>query len=80
MSVMMDITHNVMFVGYLDRNSNLSACNQVGDIFVFDLQTETQGLVLLEAMMLGVPVVSTAEIGTKDILVNGKVHRPLMKR
>ncbi|MEJ2116127.1 MAG: glycosyltransferase family 4 protein, partial [Gammaproteobacteria bacterium] len=43
-----------------------------GDIFVFSSRTETQGLVLLEAMMLGVPVVSTAVMGTEDILVSGK--------
>lgn len=66
------IEDNVKFVGYLDRNSELTACYQAGDIFIFASQTETQGLVLLEAMLLGVPVVSTAEMGTKDILVNGK--------
>ena len=39
---------------------------------MFASRTETQGLVLLESMLLGVPVVSTAEMGTKDILINGK--------
>jgi 1,2-diacylglycerol 3-alpha-glucosyltransferase len=34
-------------------------------------RTETQGLVLLEAMALGVPVVSTAIMGTKDVLQPG---------
>ncbi|HUM91582.1 MAG TPA: glycosyltransferase family 4 protein, partial [Candidatus Competibacter sp.] len=47
----------------------LSSCYQAGDIFVFASRTETQGLVLLEAMSLGVPVVSTAVMGTRDILV-----------
>jgi len=68
----LNIVDNVKFVGYLDRNKDLSACYQAGDVFVFSSRTETQGLVLLEAMMLGVPVVSTAEMGTKDILVNGQ--------
>ncbi len=66
------IEAHVKFVGYLDRNKDLSACYQAGDVFVFSSRTETQGLVLLEAMLLGVPVVSTAKMGTKDILVNGK--------
>lgn len=66
------IEANVKFVGYLDRNKDLSACYQAGDVFVFSSRTETQGLVLLEAMLSGVPVVSTAKMGTKDILVNGK--------
>jgi glycosyltransferase involved in cell wall biosynthesis len=62
----------VRFVGYLDRNSSLLDCYRAGDVFVFASQTETQGLVLLEAMALGVPVVSIAEMGTLDILEAGK--------
>lgn len=59
---------NVLFVGYLDRRTVLLDCYRAGDVFVFASNTETQGLVLLEAMALGVPVVSTAVLGTKDIL------------
>lgn len=59
---------NVLFVGYLDREKALLDCYRAGDIFVFASRTETQGLVLLEAMALGVPVVSTAMMGTCDIL------------
>jgi 1,2-diacylglycerol 3-alpha-glucosyltransferase len=40
-------------------------------VFVFASRTETQGLVLLEAMAQGTPVVSTAELGTRSILVPG---------
>ena len=43
-------------------------CYKAGDLFVFASKTETQGLVLLEAMALGVPVVSTAYMGTADIV------------
>lgn len=63
---------NVMFVGYLDRASALLDCFRAGDVFVFASRTETQGLVLLEAMALGVPVVSIAEMGTIDILEAGR--------
>jgi glycosyltransferase involved in cell wall biosynthesis len=38
---------------------------------VFASRTETQGLVLLEAMAQGTPVVSTAELGTRSILAPG---------
>jgi 1,2-diacylglycerol 3-alpha-glucosyltransferase len=60
------INDNVMFVGYLDRMRELNDCYQAADVFVFSSRTETQGLVLLEAMAQGVPVVSTAELGTKS--------------
>jgi glycosyltransferase involved in cell wall biosynthesis len=62
------ISANLLFVGYLPRETTLADCYQAGDVFVFASRTETQGLVLLEAMSLGVPVVSTAVMGTKSLL------------
>jgi glycosyltransferase involved in cell wall biosynthesis len=59
---------SVLFVGYQDRNQALLDCYRAGDVFVFASRTETQGLVLLEAMAVGVPVVAAAILGTKDIL------------
>ncbi|HUW27717.1 MAG TPA: glycosyltransferase [Sulfuriferula sp.] len=66
------LAYNVLFVGYLERGTELPACYCAGDAFVFASRTETQGLVLLEAMALGVPVVSTAVMGTRDILAAGR--------
>jgi glycosyltransferase involved in cell wall biosynthesis len=63
---------NVLFTGYLDRQRELLDCYRAGDLFVFASRTETQGLVLLEAMAQGVPVVSTAHMGTIDILGPGR--------
>lgn len=62
------IGEHVSFVGYLDRRKELLDCYRAGDVFVFASRTETQGLVLLEAMAQGVPVLSTAHMGTLDIL------------
>lgn len=59
----------IRWLGYLDRERELAGCYRAGDAFVFTSKTETQGLVLLEAMALGVPVVSLAEMGTKDLLL-----------
>lgn len=62
------LDQHVRFVGYLSRERALLDCYRAGDLFVFSSKTETQGLVLLEAMALGVPVVSTAHMGTADIV------------
>ncbi len=59
---------NVKFIGYLERSTELRDCYAAADVFVFASRTETQGLVLLEAMAQGTPVVSTAVMGTVDVL------------
>ena len=43
----------VRFIGYLDRQQALPDCYAAADVFVFASRTETQGLVLLEAMAAG---------------------------
>jgi len=68
MAVERNLQEHVLFVGYLDRRGALLDCYRAADAFVFASRTETQGLVLLEAMALGVPVISTAVMGTRDIV------------
>jgi glycosyltransferase involved in cell wall biosynthesis len=63
-----DLAGHVLLVGYLDRRGALLDCYRAADVFVFASRTETQGLVLLESLALGVPVVSTAVLGTKEVL------------
>ncbi|MGH8231329.1 MAG: glycosyltransferase, partial [Steroidobacteraceae bacterium] len=65
------ITSDVQFIGYLDRERALADCYAAANVFVFASRTETQGLVLLEAMAQGCPVVSTAHLGTASILQPG---------
>jgi len=62
------IERNVRFIGYLDRENELPRCYAAADVFMFASHTETQGLVLIEAMACGLPVVGLAEMGTRDIL------------
>jgi 1,2-diacylglycerol 3-alpha-glucosyltransferase len=61
----------VHFVGYLDRATGLRDCYAAANVFAFASRTETQGLVLLEAMAMGIPVIALAEMGTKDIVGPG---------
>jgi glycosyltransferase involved in cell wall biosynthesis len=64
----LQLSGSVAFIGYLQRGQPLWDCYASGDAFVFASKTETQGLVLLEALALGVPVISTAKLGTSDVL------------
>lgn len=68
----LDLTGNVSFLGYLDRKRELPDCYAAADVFAFASRTETQGLVLLEAMAMGLPVVALAAMGTTDILARGR--------
>jgi hypothetical protein len=65
------IRPDVHFIGYLDRERGLADCYAAADVFVFASRTETQGLVLLEALAQGRPVVSTVHLGTASILQAG---------
>lgn len=71
-SAQLGLDGKVLFVGYLPRDGALQALYRAADAFVFASTTETQGLVLIEAMALGVPVVALAEMGTRDILREGE--------
>jgi 1,2-diacylglycerol 3-alpha-glucosyltransferase len=72
LAITLKIEDNVKFIGYLDRDTELNACYRSADVFVFSSKSETQGLVLLEAMAQGTPVVAIAELGTASILVEGE--------
>jgi 1,2-diacylglycerol 3-alpha-glucosyltransferase len=65
------LSAQVFFIGYLERERELANCYAAADVFVFASRTETQGLVLLEALAQGRPVVSTAHLGTTSILQAG---------
>lgn len=62
------LDHHVRFVGYLDRKHELPDCYAAANVFAFASRTETQGLVLLEAMAAGLPVFAIAHLGTTSIL------------
>ncbi|MDR2608142.1 MAG: glycosyltransferase [Treponema sp.] len=61
------LTDCCFFPGYLKREE-LSLTYAVSDIFVFPSITETQGLVTIEAMLSGLPVVAIGEMGTIQVM------------
>jgi 1,2-diacylglycerol 3-alpha-glucosyltransferase len=65
-----NLEHSVILTGYLEADHELLNCYASSDLFIFASKTETQGLVLIEAMAQGLPVVALAENGTKSILEN----------
>ncbi|MEM8603831.1 MAG: glycosyltransferase, partial [Cyanobacteria bacterium P01_H01_bin.121] len=59
------------FVGYL-QGEELGAAYASADAFVFPSRTETLGLVLLEAMAAGCPVIAANAGGIPDIVTDGE--------
>ncbi len=70
-----DLTDAVRFLGYLDRKEALKDAYAAADLFVFPSQTETQGMVLIEALAAGLPVVGVPALGSADLLGLGKGTR-----
>ena len=57
---------------YLDRGNELPQCYSAADVFVFSSKSETQGIVPLEAMAQGTPVVAIAEMGIASVIKNNE--------
>jgi phosphatidylinositol alpha 1,6-mannosyltransferase len=62
----------VTFLGFLDRRSRLPDLYANCDAFAFASVTETLGLVILEAMASGLPVVAAPAGGVRDHLRDGE--------
>jgi glycosyltransferase involved in cell wall biosynthesis len=61
----------VSFLGFLDRTRRLPQLYASADAFLFSSLTETLGLVVLEAMASGLPVIATPAGGVADHLRDG---------
>jgi glycosyltransferase involved in cell wall biosynthesis len=61
------IGEHCLFTGYMER-AELALVYAMSDVFVFPSLTETQGLVTLEAMFSGTPVVAIGEMGTVMVM------------
>ncbi len=65
------IARDVIFTGLLPHPQALE-CVAAADLFLYASQTETQGLVVIEAMALGLPVVAVAAGGIPDAVRDGE--------
>jgi glycosyltransferase involved in cell wall biosynthesis len=61
------IAEHCVFTGYMDRK-DLALVYSMSELFVFPSMSETQGLVTLEAMFSGIPVVAIGEKGTIEVM------------
>ena len=60
-----------VFTGFLNRRDLIDFYKQA-TLFVFPSTTDTQGLVIMEAMMAGAAVVSVNVLGPVDVIRNGE--------
>ncbi|WP_448378089.1 glycosyltransferase family 4 protein [Fervidobacterium sp.] len=65
------LTNRTIFTGYIPHKE-IKDYYKAADLFVFASLTETQGLVVLEALASGTPVVAIAYKGIANVLVNGE--------
>ncbi len=66
----LDMDDWIVFTGYMAPHE-VALCYLAADIFVFASTSETQGMVLLEAMAGGCPVVAVRASGVYDVVKDG---------
>jgi len=65
------LRERVIFAGALPHRQALAAI-AAGDLFLYASQTETQGIVVVEAMAAGVPVVAVDAAGVAEAVADGR--------
>ena len=65
------IAKNTHFTGFIDQKY-IQKVYPDADIFVFSSQTETQGLVIIEAFASGLPVVAVKDAAFEGVVINDK--------
>lgn len=65
------LENKTIFVGIVPDNEKKNYYSG-GDIFVYASKSETQGMVLTEAMYSGLPIVAVRATGVKDIVEDGQ--------
>jgi glycosyltransferase involved in cell wall biosynthesis len=64
------VSDKCRFLGFVDREK-VRECLSASDIFLFPSKTETQGLVMAEALAMGVPVITADSFGARETIRDG---------
>ena len=66
----LNLLEEIIFVGKVPNDQIKNYC-KAADLFLFTSLSETQGIVLLEAMAAATPVLAVNASGVRDIIING---------
>lgn len=66
----LELTEEITFLGNV-KNEEIPMIQRASDAFLFSSKSETQGIVILEAMAAGNPVVAVKASGVKDVVEDG---------
>jgi len=61
------VFENLLFTGFIERHK-LKTYYSIADVFVIASKVESQGMVALESMACGTPVVAIGEMGTREVM------------
>ena len=67
----LELCEEIVFVGKVPNEQIKNYC-KAADLFLFSSLSETQGIVLLEAMATATPVLAVKASGVRDLVVDGK--------
>lgn len=70
LAVRLNLENEICFAGRVPNEEIKNYC-RASDLFLFSSLSETQGIVLLEAMAAGTPVAAVRATGVSDIVVDG---------
>lgn len=70
LAVELDLEKEIYFAGRVANEEIKNYC-RASDLFLFSSLSETQGIVLLETMAAGTPVLAVRATGVSDIVANG---------
>lgn len=70
LAVRLDLKEEIFFAGRVPNKEIKNYC-RASDLFLFSSLSETQGIVLLEAMASGTPVIAVHATGVSDIVRSG---------